>query len=133
MVFKHFRDLRVWHLKCLTKAFHGRETRQLWTAPLSPPKKMLGAEDPPPGACFKCGHGAEKKNCLSPQQLPRRCPDCGQTGHWGVHSPALPRQGRPVLPKFLLHRKVCQIFWAWQPKTDAALGPLSTMTMVKLG
>ena len=61
MVLKHFRDLRVWHLKCLTKAFYGRETRQLSTVPLSPPKKMLGAEDPPPGARFKCGHGAGKK------------------------------------------------------------------------
>lgn len=27
-----------------------------------------------------------------------------------------------VFPNFLLHRKVSWIFWAWQLKTDAALG-----------
>lgn len=32
-------------------------------------------------------------------------------------------------PKFLLQGNVCQIFWAWQPKTDAALGPLSPTAM----
>lgn len=36
-------------------------------------------------------------------------------------------------PKFLFHRKICWIFWAWQLKIDATLGPLPIMTMKKSG
>lgn len=47
-------------------------------------------------------------------------PYCRQAGHWRVG--CLDRVGHH--PKLLFYRKVSEIFWAWQSKTDTALGPL---------
>lgn len=97
--------------------------------PFSPPNRMMGTEEPQPGTCFKCWSLGKKTACPSSQLLLRPCPNCGQAGHWGDNCPTFPRQSRPVPPKFLLHRKVCQIFWFWQLKIDAALISLPQVTL----
>lgn len=76
------------------------------------------------------------KDHTSPCLLPRPCPNCGQAGHWRGDCPSVPHPGVSV-PRFLLHRKVSQIFQAWWPRTDtsgtSAVNKTITITTGRLG
>jgi hypothetical protein len=64
-----------------------------------------------------------QKNCPSPCPPPRPCPQCGQNGHWKDNCPSLSLEGRSVSHSHSRQSEASQTSWAWQQKTDVALGP----------
>ncbi|XP_043314781.1 uncharacterized protein LOC122435001 [Cervus canadensis] len=51
-----------------------------------------GSQNPPPGACFKCGQeGHWAKMCPNPQPPSKPCPLCKQRGHWASDCPQASR------------------------------------------
>lgn len=122
------RDRWIWYLRCLMKGRSRKEWKRLpmidrntsfWQHSLGHLKRWWGTNRPE--AFFKFGNtGHWTKTCISPHPPLGPCPKHGLTGHWKADYFSLPCQGEPV-PKFLLHRTIFLIFWAWQPKTDAAL------------
>lgn len=66
-----------------------------------------------------------EKNCSSPQLLSGSCPDMVKQNSVGIDCTTLPIENSPILfpTRVLAPRKACQIFWAWQSKTDAPLRP----------
>lgn len=93
----------------------------------SPPKEMIGTEEPRPGACFKWGKVSHwVGNCFPPQLLPGYCSDCGQAGHWRVHCPAWPRQSRLVPPFPAPQENLPDLLGL---AADVFLGLLSPVTM----
>lgn len=107
MVLRLFRDLLSMAFKVFfKKAFHDRETHQLVEAPLPPPQTTVGTEEPPPGACFKCGKvGHWEKNHLlpGPSTLHKQDPEL-------IAPLCLEEVGQFF--KFPLQRKVCGVAWA---------------------
>lgn len=60
-------------------------------------RRWMGTEEPPPGACFKCGKLATgQETDLHLNCCPSYYPNCGQAGHLGVNWPTLPRQARLI-------------------------------------
>lgn len=112
------------------KPFHNRETRQFLAAsPTSPPKKMMDTKNLHLELALNLATQAKGQNPtvhLSRYQVLIQTVDKQDTGRLTILL-CLDRQAS--LPKFLLPGDVCQTSWAWQPKTDAALGPLPPMAM----
>lgn len=114
MVLKFFRGLLNIALKMFNeKAFHNRWKCQLLAGALRTPKKTDGVWE----LHLDCGGANHLGNCPMPllhQALLTLWTCLG----WLLCSAG---QSKVKCPKFLLHRNLCQRFWAWQLKVGAAL------------
>lgn len=114
MVLKFFRGLLNIAFKMFNeKAFHNRRKCQLLAGALRTPKKTVGVWE----LHLDCGGANHLSNCPMPllhQDLLTLWTCLG----WPLCSAG---QSKVKHPKFLLHRNLCQRFWAWQLKVGAAL------------
>lgn len=112
----------IWYLRCLMKGrsrkvkkvAHDRQKYQLLAAFLGPPQEVMGHQQTWSLQVWQHWSLDEDLHFTSPtvRTLPKAWTD-RTLGGWLFLS-ALPRWAS-------LHRTIFLIFWAWQPKTDAAL------------